>query len=122
VSHSSAALVYNVGLLDPLRWEFIIPPPRRFRPRRADVVIHRAPLAESDVEWVNGLLVTSPSRTVSDMASAHFDGGHLASVVADLINRGLSRPDDLAMALAPHAAAYGWPKAAGQELLDHLIN
>ncbi|WP_067132548.1 type IV toxin-antitoxin system AbiEi family antitoxin domain-containing protein [Microtetraspora malaysiensis] len=122
VSHSSAALVYDVGLLDPLRWEFIIPPPRRFRPRRHDVVIHRAPLTDDDVQWHDGLYVTNPCRTVSDLASIRFDGGHLGLVAADMLERELAHPDDLAAALAPHASAYGLPDAAGQEFLRHLTD
>ncbi|MFC0861250.1 type IV toxin-antitoxin system AbiEi family antitoxin domain-containing protein [Sphaerimonospora cavernae] len=122
VSHSSAAFVYDVGLLDPLRWEFIIPPPRRFRTRRQDVAIHRARLAGDDVEWLDGLLVTTPRRTVIDLASSRFDGGHLGLVVADMLERDLAQPDDLATALAPYATAYGLPDATGQEFLEHLTH
>ncbi|WP_182874728.1 type IV toxin-antitoxin system AbiEi family antitoxin domain-containing protein [Microbispora sp. H10670] len=122
VSHSSAALVYEVGLLSPQRWEFVIPPPRRFRTRRQDVAIHQAPLRPDDVEWVDGLLVTTPQRTVTDLANVHFDGGHLSLVAADMLDRQLAQPDDLAAALAPYAAAYGLPDATGHEFLEHLTH
>ncbi|MGI5159977.1 type IV toxin-antitoxin system AbiEi family antitoxin domain-containing protein [Microbispora sp. CA-102843] len=122
VSHSSAALMYEVGLLDPLRWEFIIPPPRRFRTRRQDVTIHRARLTAGDVKWVDGLLVTTPLRTVIDLASLRFDGGHLGLVVADMLERDLAHPGDLSVALAPYAAAYGLPGTTGREFLEHLTD
>ncbi|MFI9569992.1 type IV toxin-antitoxin system AbiEi family antitoxin domain-containing protein [Microbispora rosea] len=122
VSHSSAALIYEVGLLDPLRWEFIIPPPRRFRTRRQDVAVHRAPLAADDVRLVDGLLATTPLRTVADLASVRLDGGHLGLVVADMLERRLVRPGDVALAVAPYAAAYGLPGATGREFLEHLTD
>ncbi|WP_405084336.1 type IV toxin-antitoxin system AbiEi family antitoxin domain-containing protein [Microbispora sp. NBC_01389] len=122
VSHSSATLVYEVGLLSPQRWEFTIPPPRRFRTRRQDVAIHHAPLRADDLQWVDGLLVTTPQRTVTDLASVRLDGGHLGLVAADLLDRNLAHSDDLAAALAPYAAAYGLPDATDQEFLEHLTH
>src|SRR5581483_1433718 len=107
VSHASAATVYGVGLLEPLAHEFTVPPPRRLRSRRDDVVIHRAPLADGDVDWVEEVLVTVPARLVADMCAEGLDGEHLAGLVADLLGRRLADRDDLAPALAPYAARYG---------------
>ncbi|WP_259400548.1 hypothetical protein [Microbispora sp. H13382] len=111
-----------MGHLNPLRWEFIVPPPRRFRTRRQDVAIRHARLAVDDVEWVDGLLVTTPRRTATDLAAIRLDGGHLGLVVADMLERNLTQPSDLATALAPYAAGYGLPDATGQEFLQHLTH
>lgn len=107
VSHVSAALVYDVGLLEPRRHEFTIPPVRRIRSRREDVVIHRLLLGDRDVDWVEEILVTTPVRTVADLCSAHLDGDHLAGVVADFLTKRLANRRQLATAIAPYAADYG---------------
>src|SRR5436190_2474812 len=74
VSHASAATVYGVGLLEPIRHEFTVPLPRRVRSRRDDVVIHRAPLRADEVDWVEEMLVTVPARMVAGLAAQNVDG------------------------------------------------
>ncbi|MGW5259781.1 hypothetical protein ACWEQG_02320 [Microbispora sp. NPDC004025] len=64
--------------------------------------------------------MTTPERTVTDLAAACLDGGHLGLVVADMLERNLIQPSDLATALAPYAVGYGLPDANGQEFLQHL--
>lgn len=121
VSHASAALVHDVGLLDPWAHEFTVPPPRRLRSRRGDVTIHRAPLPDDDVTRRNGLLVTTPRRTVADLAAVRFDGDHLAGVVSDILANRLARRAELASALAPHTTAYLGEPANGRQFLDYLL-
>src|SRR5262245_2988520 len=62
VSHSSAAAVYEVGLLEPMHYEFSVPLPRRVRSSRDDVLIHRAILRVDDACWFGEMLVTTPTR------------------------------------------------------------
>lgn len=121
VSHDSAALVHDVGLLDPWGHEFTVPPTRRVRSRRDDVLIYSGPLPETDVTWRDGLLVTTPGRTVADLCAVRMDGEHLAGVVADFLSKGMANPDELAAALAPHAAAYLGRPARGRQFLQHLL-
>jgi hypothetical protein len=120
VSHASAATVYGVGLLEPVRHEFTVPLPRRVRSRRDDVVIHRAPLGGDEVRWVEEVLVTVPARMVADLAAQSMDGEHLAGVVADLLRERLVSRGDLRSALAPHAQRYGWPND-DRGFLDDLL-
>jgi len=122
VSHASAASVYEAGLLDSGWHEFTIPPPRRVRSRRTDVLIHRESLAPADVRWVEEMLVTVPTRTVSDLAGQSMDGEHLAGVVADLLDMGLVGRRALASALAPHAHRYGGEPGNGRRFLDFLLS
>lgn len=118
VSHQSAALVHQLGLLEPLTHEFTVPPPRRVRSRRTDVVIHRAGLSPDEVEWADELLVTTPIRTVTDLCGIRIDGEHLSGVVADALTRRLVDEAELAAALERHAEAYGF--ATGREFLTFL--
>jgi predicted transcriptional regulator of viral defense system len=120
VSHASAATVYGVGLLEPVRHEFTVPPPRRMRSRRDDVVIHRAGLGGDEVEWVEEVMVTVPKRMVADLAAQSVDGEHLAGVVVDLLRRRLVSRGDLRSALTPYANRYGWPGDSRGFLKDML--
>lgn len=122
VSHASATLVYEVGMLDPWRHEFIVSPPRRVRSRRDDVVVYAAALPGTDVRWVDGILVTTPCRTVADLCTVRADGEHLAGVVSDLLDKRLTTSDELAVALAPYADAYGSELVDGRRFLRHLLN
>lgn len=119
-SHASAAAVYGVGLLEPVRHEFSVPLPRRVRSRRDDVMIHRTRLAEDEVEWVEEMLVTIPARMVADLCAQIIDGEHLAGVVADLLDKQLVDRAELVRALAPYAHRYGGQPGDGHQFLDYL--
>jgi predicted transcriptional regulator of viral defense system len=121
VSHASAAVVYQVGLLEPFRHEFSVPLPRRLRSRRDDIVIHRVRLRTDEVEWVEEMLVTVPTRMVGDLCAESIDGEHLAGVVADLLGRRLTSRDDLASALGPYSRKYGGQPGDGHQFLDYLL-
>lgn len=122
VSHASATLVYQVGLLDPLHHEFSMPTGRRVRSRREDVVIHQLGIDESEVDWVEEILVTSPVRLVHDLCDVHTDGEHLAGVVADLLAKNYCGRREIARAVAPHASAYGMPDQDGARFLRYLLS
>jgi predicted transcriptional regulator of viral defense system len=122
VSHASAASVYEVGLLEPIQHEFSVPLPRRLRSRRSDVTIYRAQLTRDDVDWVEEMLVTVPTRLVGDLCAQSLDGEHLAGVVADLLYKHLTSRSGLAAALAPHAYQYGGQPGNGRQLLDYLLS
>jgi predicted transcriptional regulator of viral defense system len=120
VSHSSAAVVYQAGFLEPFGLEFTVPGPHRFRTRRADVRIYHTPIGGPDACWVEDILVTSPPRTVADLAAQRLDGDHLAGVVSDILAAGRADRQALAGALAPHAGAYGLPDHDGPTFLTAL--
>jgi predicted transcriptional regulator of viral defense system len=121
VSHASAAAVYEVGLLEPVRYEFSVPLPLRVRSRRDDVVIHRARLAEDEVRWVEEMLVTAPIRMVADLCAQSLDGEHLAGVVADLLDRQMVDRGELEAELTPYARQYGGQPERGDQFLDYLL-
>jgi predicted transcriptional regulator of viral defense system len=121
VSHASAAVVYQVGLLAPFRFEFTVPPPRRARSRRHDVAIHNAALDMKDVAWVAEMMVTRPARMVADLAAQRIDGEHLAGVVIDLLAKDLTNQQEIESVLAPHAASYGLSAGDGRGFVADLL-
>lgn len=121
VSHASAAVVYDVGLLEPFGFEFTVPLSRRVRSRRHDVLIHRAQLAAEDVTWAAEMVVTVPVRMVADLAGQRVDGGHLAGVVVDVLAKGLADRPTIESVLAPHAAGYGLRADDGRGLVADLL-
>lgn len=53
-----------------------------------EVIVHHADLPESDVTVHKGIPVTTPIRTMIDLAP-EVDGDHLRAMVADCLSRGL---------------------------------
>lgn len=121
ISHDSAALVYQAGTLDPAGHEFTLPGSRRVRSRRGDVLLHRAPLSRTEVDWVDELLVTTPGRLVFDLCAARTDGDHLAEVISDLLAAGKAGRRDLTPAVAPYAETYGALPGDGAGFLTLLL-
>jgi predicted transcriptional regulator of viral defense system len=65
---------------------------RRFRGSRRGVIVHQAHLAEGDVTRRDGIPVTTPLRTVTDVAT---DQSVAVAAVAEAIERGLLRAHQL---------------------------
>jgi hypothetical protein len=65
---------------------------RRFRGSRRGVIVHQAHLAEGDVTWRDGIPVTTPLRTVTDVAT---DQSVAVAAVTEAIERGLLRAHQL---------------------------
>lgn len=88
ISHESAATMYELGDLLPAKVHLTVPPTFRKRPVEG-VVLHRAALQAGDVEVRDGVPVTTPLRTVLNLASAHLDPDRLTAVVKDGTRKGL---------------------------------
>ncbi|MGC9670630.1 type IV toxin-antitoxin system AbiEi family antitoxin domain-containing protein [Planosporangium sp. 12N6] len=119
VSHRSAAALQELGDLDADVLEFTASVRRQTR--REDVRIHRGKIGEHDWTLADGLPVTTPLRTIEDLATARIDRGHLAGVVRDALLRGGVSLGQVATALAPHARAYGVTAGDGGKLVDLLV-
>lgn len=119
VSHRSAASIYGLGDLEADRIEFSSSDRRRSR--RADVQFHRLSVPHGEWRVVDGLPVTSVTRTIKDLAAAHIDGGHLASVVRDALTKHGVDADQLAQVLAPYAHRYGAPMGNGEAVLRRFL-
>lgn len=119
VSHRSAALAHGLGDLDADELEFTTA--GRKQSRRPDVRLHRGEIAESDWSLVSGLPVTTPARTIEDLAIARTDGGHLAGVVRDAVAGELVDVDAVVQLLRPYAHLYGEAPGDGEGLLRRFL-
>jgi len=93
VSHETAAEVWQIGDFDPDHLYFTSP--RRLRSGQPNVVVRKAPLPGRTVQEVDGLPVTSPRRTLEDIAeSGRWDEDHLRRAIVQAHSAGvLSRRD-----------------------------
>ena len=98
VSHESAACVLDLGVFSAELPEFIST--HRIQTRvEARVRVRRRGIDHR--EWLvrDGFAVTSPPRTLADLAQANHDGGHLGRFAADAIATGSATRNELQTAL-----------------------
>lgn len=88
ISHESAAAVYDLGDVLPAKTHLTVPPDFR-KKAAAGVVLHKALLGEKDAEMREGFRVTTPLRTILDLARGHLDQERLTAVVKDAVRKGL---------------------------------
>ncbi len=119
VSHSSAADMLSLGDMGANMVE--LSAERRIRLSIPDVTIHRSRLSRDDWHVIDGLPVTTPRRTITDLAAAGIDAGHLASIVRDALARDLASTEEIAQALAPYAFDYGLRARDGDGLVDEFV-
>ncbi|MGW6569690.1 hypothetical protein [Streptomyces sp. NPDC054975] len=99
VSHGAAVRVYAVGNLPGPAAEFTVPP-NHAATSFQDVLIHRAELGPQDYREVAGLPVTSPGRTLADIAVAgSTDLEGLGRIATNLLQQRLATQAELAQAL-----------------------
>ena len=98
VSHESALSVHGLGNLLPTRTHLTIPRSFRKQPP-SGCVLHKKELDEDDVEQREGFRVTTPLRTLLDVAE---EGGvtqeQLNEIVSQAITEGVVRRTKLAQA------------------------
>ena len=99
LSHETAAALYDLGDLLPAKIHLTVPPDFRKRPTK-NLILHRAVLSKSEIEKRDDLLVTTPLRTVLDLARAHLDHERLSAVAQGAFQKGLLNRKDLLEALA----------------------
>ena len=119
VSHASAAALYGVGDLRADVHEFTLP--RRRQTRRGDVRIHRGRVPPEQRVVLGGLPTTRAGRMIDDLLADHVDPDGAARITAEVLERGLDYPRDVADALAPHAHRFGCRRGNGPALLDDLL-
>lgn len=88
ISHESAAAVYDLGDVLPAKTHLTVPPDFR-KKAAAGVVLHKALFDEKGVEMREGFRVTTPLRTILDLAREHLDQERLTAVVKDAVRKGL---------------------------------
>jgi predicted transcriptional regulator of viral defense system len=88
VSHQSALALHELGVVMPTKVHLTVPP--GFRAKAPGVVIHKGSLPKEDVEDREGFRVTTPIRSILDAASKDIESDHLARVIEDALERGLT--------------------------------
>jgi predicted transcriptional regulator of viral defense system len=99
ISHESAAALYELGDVLPSKTHLTVPP--EFRKKLAGgVVLHKEFFGKKDVEMREGCRVTTPLRTILDLARARMDPERLTAVVRDAVRKGLVEKKSLLDILA----------------------
>jgi hypothetical protein len=99
VSHRSAARLLDLGVVAADVPEFISD--RRIQ-TRADVTIRIRSGGVERSDWMvhDGFAVTTPTRTIADLAVDRMDGGHLGRVASDALERGMTTHQELERVVA----------------------
>ncbi|MEK6776021.1 MAG: type IV toxin-antitoxin system AbiEi family antitoxin domain-containing protein [bacterium] len=88
ISYEAAAEMYDLGDILPSQAHLTVP--LNFRKKAVKgLVLHRANLEPGDIEKRDGLPVTTPLRTILDLAQQHLDPERLTIVVKDAIHNGM---------------------------------
>jgi hypothetical protein len=119
VSHRSAAVLLGLGDIAADIVEFTMA--ARHQTRRRDVRIHYGLVVAGERTLTDGLPVTTPLRTISDLASSRLDRGHLAGVVRDAVIEHHLPVGEAAAILSQHARAYGVPAGNGTALVELML-
>ncbi|MGH7847707.1 MAG: nucleotidyltransferase domain-containing protein [Candidatus Binatia bacterium] len=94
ISHETAASLYELGDLLPSKIHLTVPLDFRKRPAKS-LVLHKANLSALEIEKRDDLPVTTPLRTILDLARSHLDDERLSAVAKDAIKKGLVRRKEL---------------------------
>lgn len=118
VSHRSAARLYGLGTIPADVHEFTVT--RRHQTRRPDVRLHHKRVGPSDWTAAGTLPVTTPQRIAADLLGDGADGGHVAVIVDQSLQRGLVDEEAMAAALGPYARTFGMTRGDGHQLVAYL--
>jgi predicted transcriptional regulator of viral defense system len=119
ISHSSAALIHDIG---DLRADIVeVTVPRRRTTREQDVRLRRGDLTEDDITIIDGLPVTTVPRTILDQMADHTDGSHVGTMIQHAALRGLVDLDQLANQAQEYACRYGVRRGDGHDLIEYLL-
>lgn len=99
ISHETAAALYELGDLLPAKIHLTVPANFRKSPTKS-LVLHKAELSESEIEKRDDLPITTPLRTILDLARSHLDDERLTAVTRDAIVSGLLNRRELLETLA----------------------
>lgn len=120
ISHASACQLHELGDIPAPDVEITVP--RRRTTAEPFVRLRTAVLDSVEITLVDGLPVTTATRTITDLLQAKADGGHIGGVIAEAARRDLINQDDLAERVQAYARKYGLKATAtGRDLIDHLV-
>ncbi|MFL5870052.1 MAG: DUF559 domain-containing protein [Solirubrobacterales bacterium] len=105
LSHATAAHLWHLLPSVPIPVHITIPPQRIAKRNR--IAVHRAPLHRRDVRHRHGLALTSPPRTILDLAAIYDD---LENLVAEAHYRRLASENELRLQLEQNPHKPGVPR------------
>jgi predicted transcriptional regulator of viral defense system len=88
VSHETALSVHELGDADPAHVHLSVPP--NFRQSDPGVVIHKGELRPDDVEEHEGFRVTTPLRSLLDVAAGELDVDQLGQAIDEALSQGMT--------------------------------
>lgn len=90
VSHETALRLYDLSDLAPVHLHLTVPP--GFRKEVPEgLVLHKALLTHADLQQGAGYRLTTPQRTLLDLAAGTLSPEHLHAAVTEALQRGLVR-------------------------------
>lgn len=117
ISHVSAASALELGDITPATHMFSSPVRKQ---SSADDIRHRVtPLPAEDITVVEGLPVTTPLRTIADLAKDRLDGDQLHHVIANAIRDHRLKASLVSKRLDPYVEHYGY--TTGQDLVAESL-
>ena len=99
VSHETALALHDLGDANPARIHLTVPPGFR-RQMPPEVILHRTILSRDDWEEWDGFRVTTPLRTLLDIAASPTSWPYLDAAVRDALRLGMVRRQVLLSAMA----------------------
>ncbi len=87
VSHETALVVHDLGDVNPTHVHLTVP--QGFRSQAPGTTLHHGEIPSKDIMEFEGFRVTTPLRTLIDVASTGQQLDQLAIAVGDALNRGL---------------------------------
>ena len=103
VSHRSAADVHGIGDLDADEHQYTTT--YRKQSAREGVRVSQRAIDASDVQVADGMLVTTPERTIADLARTEPDESHVANALGDAIIARRTSRDKVVGEVAGRSAA-----------------
>lgn len=119
LSHGTAARLHGLGELT--NSAIALTTPRRRTSRDPDVWFKIGQLGSDDVTMLDGLPVTTVTRTICDLLAQHVDASHVATIIRQAALTDQVRLDVLAERIAPYARRYGSRPNDGEGLLERLL-
>lgn len=103
-SHTTAAIIHDLGDFMEGAPEFTLPTRRQ---SRRNIRLHRSDLPAADITFVDGILVTTPERTIADLVDDGHDLEHVSRVIRGALRHGKSTVERIAEHLDRHAVRNG---------------
>lgn len=101
ISNETALRIHDLGDVLPEKVHLTVPPGFR-KPCPKGCILHRACLRESDLERHDGFQVTTPLRTLLDVAAGTVPRDQVEKALRDAVRRGLIRRSQIETAGAGH--------------------